>query len=172
MNVYAFFCQDFCNHRNHTWNILMRNYQCIRFPVNGNCGTVDFIDDNVTAANRSTLYLRSSACRIFQCDFCCIGVSTIDICFFKFECQTFFFCHIHADTNAGIICIHSQNTCNDSFICTVAFICFRKGTTETDMCFHRCSTQDGSCILTNAHSTGCMGTGRADHDRADNVKCL
>ena len=80
--------------------------------------------------------------------------------------------NLHAAADTGIVCVHPQNPCNHSLIRTVTLIGLGKGAAELNHSLHGLLAQNRTGIFPDTHCTCCMRTGRANHNRSDDIKYL
>ena len=172
MYVYTLVCQNVCYHGNHTGNVIMGNHQCIGFTGNRYLCIIDFIDNNIAAADGCTANQRGSSRFICQRNFRRIGVCAVNIFFDKGKIQTFLCRNLHAVADTGIVCVHPQNPCNHSLIRTVTLIGLGKGAAELNHSLHGFLAQNRTGIFPDTHCTCCMRTGRTNHNRSDDIKYL
>ena len=77
---------------------------------------------------------------------------------------------LEAVAQVGIIGRHAEQARHDSPVSAVSLAGVSKGAVQFDQNLGRLAAEDGARHLPQSHRAGGVRTGRADHDRADDVE--
>ena len=131
---------------------------------------IDLTNFDLAAAKRHTQYFRLGP--VFSRHGNAHRIRMVHFRIRTLQCnlQPCFCCQLKGIAQPRIVGRKAQKASYECFICAVPFIRFCKRAVYGQRRCCRFIMQDFPGHQTNSGSPGCMGTGRSDHDRPDNIK--